>query len=86
MENEWLTSKGVKLKKPLEVRGYEKLGASTKKIFELFLKNFYKAWEAPEEHIPVRVALKKDAANGSYLKVDFKDGTWLHVKGPNTWY
>lgn len=86
MEDKWLSSKGVKLKAPNEVRGFEKLSNSSRQIFESFLKSFYKAWEYPEEHIPIRVAIKKDAANGVYLRVDFKDGTWLHVKGPNTWY
>lgn len=86
MDNKWFSSTGVKLKTPVDVRGYEKLSNSSRQIFELFLKNFYAAWEAPEEHIPIRVALKKDADNRAYLRVDFKDGTWLHVKGPNTWY
>lgn len=84
--NDWVSYKGDKLTASSEVKGYEDLDDLYKQRFEQFLKNFYKSWEFPEQHIPVKVAFKKDKSNGSYLRVDFKDGTWLHVTGSRQWY
>lgn len=83
--NEWISYKGDTLTAPEDVAGYNKLSEENKKLFITFLKNFYKAWEYPEQHIPVKVCFKKDKANGAYLRVDFEK-EWFHVKGPNTWY
>lgn len=84
-KEKWTSYKGDGLTKPEEVEGYDKLSEEHKKLFTAFLRNFYNAWEHPEEHIPTKVCLRKDKANGSYLKVDFTN-EWVHVKGPNTWY
>lgn len=83
--SEWVSYKGDTLTAPEDVVGYNKLSEECKKLFRVFLENFYKVWEYPEDHVPVRVAFKKDRANGSYLRVDF-NGEWYHVKGPTTWY
>lgn len=82
--NEWVSYKGNVLKSPEQVAGYNKLSEDTKKLFVAFLRNFYKVWEYPEEHVPVKVVFKKDK-DGAYLRVDF-NGEWYHVKGPTTWY
>lgn len=84
-KEEWTSYKGDSLTSPSEVKGYSKLPEECKKLFEAFLRNFYKVWEYPEEHTPIKVVLKKYRVNGSYLRVEFKN-EWLHVTGPNTWY
>lgn len=86
MEDDWVSYKGDKLIQPKDVKGFNKLLDSNKQLFELFLKNFYRAWEYPENHVPINVFFKKDKINGDYLRVDFKDNEWYHVKGPNTWF
>ena len=78
--NEWISYKGDKLTPPEKVKGYSKLSEKNMKIFAAFLENFYKVWEFPEDHQPVKVTFVK-----TYLRVDF-NGEWLHVTGPNTWY
>ncbi|WP_242833094.1 hypothetical protein [Desulfosporosinus acidiphilus] len=55
-------------------------------LLESFLDNFYKRWSYSERHIPVKVAATWDKGSGNYVKVDFEDGMWLHVKDSNTWY
>jgi hypothetical protein len=77
---EWVSYKGNVLTSPEDVTGYSKLSKENKKLFTAFLKNFYKAWGEPEDHLPVKVTSK-----GTYLRVDF-NGEWYHVTSPNTWY
>lgn len=83
--NKWISYKGDKLTPPEQVKGYSKLTEENKKLFTAFLENFYKVWEYPEDHIPVKVVLKKDKDNGTYLRTDF-NGEWYHVKNATTWY
>lgn len=68
-----------------KIKGLEKLSVNGK-MFIGFLKNFYKSWEHPEEHTPVKVVFKKDKVNGAYLRVDCADGKWYHVKSATKWY
>lgn len=84
-KEEWTSYKGDVLTKPEEVEGYIKLCKKHKELFIEFSRNFYKAWEYTEEHVPVKVQLKKDKFNCVYLRVDFAN-EWLHVNGPNSWY
>lgn len=83
--SEWINCRGDVLTLPEEVAGYNKLNENHRKLFREFLKKFYKAWEYPENHLPVKVAFKKDKVDGAYLKVDFND-EWYHIKGPTNWY
>lgn len=64
-----------------KIKNYNKLGANTKKALDIFLKRFYSAWEFPEEHTPIAVNKGK-----GFLRVDLKDGSWLHVKPNGEWY
>lgn len=82
---EWISYKGDTLTAPEDVAGYNKLSEDHKKLLSEFLKNFYKAWDYPEDHLPTKVTFKKDKVEGAYLRVDF-NGEWYHVKSPNTWY
>jgi hypothetical protein len=81
-----LSYKGDELKDPEKVRGFNLLSDFNKELFRQFIVNFYNAWEFPERHVPIKVALKRDKFNGTYIRVDFKSGDWYHVKGPYTWY
>ena len=85
MEYKWTNFKGDALVKPEEVKGYDELIDSHKELFAAFLNNYYKGWEYPEDHMPLKVTFKSDNDAGNYLRVDFKD-CWLHVKNQNTWY
>lgn len=72
------------------VKGFDKLIVNAE-LFRAFLNNFYNSWglEARETIVPLKVAYKKDKANGAYLRFDYEiEGKreWLHVKGPNRWY
>ena len=80
MTDEWINYKGDKLTSPEQVKGHNKLSDSDKRLFTEFLQHFYKAWEYPEDHLPIKV----EAAKG-YLKVTFND-MWLHVLNASTWY
>ncbi|AFM43000.1 hypothetical protein Desaci_4138 [Desulfosporosinus acidiphilus SJ4] len=86
LAKKFMSYKGDRLTNPESVKGFEKLTNDQQQLFESFLSNFYKRWEYPERHIPVNVAATWDKSSGKYLRVDFKDGQWFHVKGPNTWY
>ncbi|AFM40400.1 hypothetical protein Desaci_1377 [Desulfosporosinus acidiphilus SJ4] len=85
-EKQWLSHKGKRLPQPKKVEGFEKLTTEQQELFTAFLDRFYRGWEFPEEHCPVNVAATWDEGSGNYLRVDFKDGMWLHVKDPRTWY
>jgi hypothetical protein len=74
------------LKQAEEVRGFDRLSREDQRLFQEYLKNFYAAWEFPEQWIPVKVVRKYDRGNGSYLRVDFTGSRWLHVKNAATWY
>lgn len=78
-----LSYKGDVLTEPEEVKGYNKLNAEHKKLFEKFLKNYYEVWEFPEEHLPIKV--RYVTGRESYLRVDFKSG-WLHVLSQTCWF
>lgn len=69
------------LKNADQISGFSNLSEHNKQLFTTFLKNFYAAWEYPERWIP-----KKVSYAGEYLRVDFKNGIWLHVLDVNTWY
>ena len=75
----------MSLKRAEDVKGYDKLSDTSKAIFKEFLGNFYKRWEYPEKHMPEKVKLVKDKADGEYLRVDFAT-MWLHVKNSTIWY
>jgi len=68
------------------VKGFKKLSNDYKILFSEFMENFLNRWEYPENHIPFKVRLKNDKSNGTYLRVDFVDGDWLHVKSASCWY
>lgn len=57
------------------IKGYNKLTGNDRKVFDKFLKDYYKGWEFPQEHEPISVKVKK-----GFLRVKFIDGSWLHVK------
>lgn len=81
--NAWISYKGDKLAAPEDVKGYETLSDKQKNLFNGFLKNYYKAWEYPEDHLPVKV---KFIDKENYLKVEFCNKEWLHVTNTNIWY
>lgn len=64
-----------------KVKGFSKLNDADKELFKRFCTRFYKAWEYPEDHAPIKV----QRADG-YLKVVLNDGDWLHVLGNGDWY
>ena len=79
-----ISYKGDVLTGPSEVEGYEQLSDQNKLLFAEFLRNFYEAWEFPENHLPVRIKyVANDAPN---LRVDFAQGGWLHIISPTLWY
>jgi hypothetical protein len=73
-----------------KVKGYETLGVNTQ-MFEQFFQNFLNAWgsEARATIKPISVGLRRDKANGPYLKFVYRIygyKEWAHVKSPTTWY
>lgn len=74
------------LKKAEEVKGFNKLSDDCKEIFKSFLNNWYKRWEHPERHQPMKVSLKRDRGVGIYLRVDMSDGDWYHVQSATTFF
>lgn len=75
----------MNLKRAEDVKGFSALSSENKALFKEFLNNFYKSWEHPEKHVPLKVKLIRDKANGQYLRVDFTT-MWLHVINSTTWY
>jgi len=70
------------------VEGYYDLNDIDALIFEKFCRKFYEVWEFPSKVAPIKVykVLEKSL---KYLKVDLKDGDWLHVVNNNgniEWY
>jgi hypothetical protein len=49
------------------IKGYNKLTGEDKKVFDKFLKDFYNAWEFPEEHEFTSVRIERGYANGQKL-------------------
>lgn len=64
-----------------QISGYGKLDIKDKKLFDYFLRKFYRAWKYPEDHEPISVKVQK-----GFLRVDLRDGSWLHVKPNGEWY
>jgi len=79
-----ISYKGDVLTGAAEVDGYEQLDAEQRILFENFLRNFYGAWEFPENHRPVKIEYVADEI--PYLRVDFEKGGWLHIQSPTIWY
>ena len=65
-----------------EVKGFNKLSDADKELFKKFCERFYRAWEYPEEHAPVKI----EKMDSRYLKVTLKDGMWLHITKNCEWY
>lgn len=65
-----------------KVKGYSKLGTSDKELFKKFCARFYKAWEYPEDHEPIKV----ERMDAKYLKVTLNDSTWLHINKFGIWF
>ncbi|QXE19982.1 hypothetical protein [Clostridium sp. 001] len=63
------------------VKGFSKLNDADKKLFRWFCEKFYKVWEHPEDHAPVKIEKSK-----GYLKVTLSDGDWLHILKDGSWY
>lgn len=66
---------------PEKVKGYSKLNSEGKELFRRFCEKFYKAWEYPEDHEPIKIEKAKE-----YLKVTLSDGDWLHILKNGSWY
>lgn len=64
-----------------KVKGYNNLEHKDKKLFSWFCKKFYKVWEYPDDHAPVKIEKAK-----GYLKVALNDSDWLHVLENGDWY
>lgn len=65
-----------------KVKGYKKLNVKDKGLFKKFCEKFYKAWECPEDHTPVKI----ERMDSKYLKVILSDGDWLHILKDGSWY
>lgn len=65
-----------------KVKGYRKLNDKDKGLFKKFCEKFYKAWEYPEDHAPVKI----ERMDSKYLKVILNDGDWLQVLNDGSWY
>ncbi|MEY7998645.1 hypothetical protein AB8U03_00265 [Clostridium sp. Mt-5] len=67
---------------PESVKGFNKLDAADKELFKRFCTRFYKAWEYPEDHAPIKISRMDE----KYLKVTLNDGDWLHIMKNGDWY
>nr|WP_302416386.1 hypothetical protein [uncultured Romboutsia sp.] len=70
------------------VEGYYNLSDSDSIIFQKFCSKFYGIWEFPYKVAPVKVS-RVEEGNINYLRVDLKDGDWLHIVNNNgniEWY
>lgn len=70
-----------------KVKGFDILPTAWAKMFQAFLRNFYKS--QGNEIIPIKVLPRQDKANGAYLRFEYTTGAkpeWLHVKNATTWY
>ncbi len=65
-----------------KVKGYNKLNDSGKELFKVFCEKFYKAWEYPEDHKPIKI----EKMDSKHLKVSLNDGDWLHISKDGSWY
>ena len=65
-----------------EIKGYKKLSENAKKLFENTYKkhNAMLGMESKKRWIP-----KKVQENSKFLRVDFKNGEWLHYYANGTW-
>ncbi|WP_195250931.1 hypothetical protein [Romboutsia sp. 1001713B170207_170306_H8] len=71
-----------------DVEGYYDLNDIDAFIFEKFCEKFYDVWEFPQKVAPVRI-FRVEECNLNYLRVDLKDGDWLHIindRGKIEWY
>ena len=80
-----------------KVKGYEELNDIDLHLFKRFCKEFYEVWEYPERVAPIEVSKvvenitfqNNKTYEKHYLKVELKDGDWLHVLNNNgklEWY
>lgn len=74
------------LKLAQDVSGYSTLPDTDKQTFEAFLPRFYAGFEHPERWVPVSVRSDHDKANDEFLRIEFENEEWLHVKDSETWY
>ena len=82
MKTNWLSYNGKSLISPGNVKGYNKLSEVNKQLFTSFLTNFYKVWEYPEDHQPIKVEF---IGKENFLKATFAK-EWFHVTNANNWY
>lgn len=76
------------MKEAKKIKGFSKLPLDDQKIFTGFLKNFYKAWEYPEDHEIVKVAIAKEGQGKhatQFIKATCENGEWYHVSA-HSWY
>ena len=71
----------MKVFNPEEVKGYNNLDDKEKEVFKRFCARFYKAWEYPEDHAPLKIQRAR-----KYLRVTLNDGDWLHILKNGEWY
>lgn len=72
-----------------EIKGFDKLPKAAQEIFKGFLKNFYAAFEYPEDHEVVKVSIAKEGRGkhiSQFIKVSCENGEWFHVLSPHKWY
>jgi hypothetical protein len=65
-----------------KVKGYNKLNDKDKELFKVFCEKFYKAWEYPKDHRPIKI----EKMDSEHLKVTLNDGDWLHILKDGSWY
>ncbi|MCD2345772.1 hypothetical protein [Clostridium guangxiense] len=72
-----------------KIKGFNKLPLEAQKIFTGFLKNFYAAFEFPQDHEVAKVAIAKEGRGKhttQFIKATTKNGEWFRVLSPHTWY
>lgn len=72
-----------------QIEGFNKLPLEDQKIFTGFITNFYKAFEFPEDHEIVKVAIAREGRGKhatQFIKATCENKEWFHVLSARTWY
>lgn len=77
------------LPKAESIKGFNKLSESDREMFKGFIKNFYAAFEHPEDHKITKVSVAHERRGRQvveFVKAKCASGEWFHVMSPHLWY
>lgn len=71
------------------IKGFNKLSKTDQDMFKGFLKNFYAAFEHPEDHAITKVSVAHERRGRQvveFVKAKCASGEWFHVMSSQLWY